>query len=252
MGGRLKAATGIVVLAIAAACGTKDATGPLRPTGPVGRVRFVNLITDTTLGRVNAILENLPLGVNIIHGGNVPASLAAPASAFYAPIYVGSRTLVLKRTIDTSVTVATINFTVVGGQDQTIYATGGAGATAVTPFITNDTNPIPATTEVRFRVVNMTAGAVDVFFTASGANLANATPDVAGLAPRTASGYLALAPGSYQIRMVPAGTAAANRGANVIVNIAAAMYAGGIARTIVAATSNVGGSPLKGIVLGDR
>lgn len=252
MGGRLKSATVVAMLAIAAACGTKDATGPLKPTGPVGRVRLVDLITDTTQGRVNAILENVPLGVNLVHGSAVPASLAAPATAFYAPIYAGNRTLVLRRTIDTSVTVATINFTVVGSQDQTIYATGGAGATAVTPFITNDTNPVVATTEVRFRVVNMTAGAVDVFFTASGGNLANATPDVAGLAPQTPSGYLAFAPGSYQIRMVPAGTAAANRGANVIVNIAAAAYVGGTARTIVAATSNIGGNPLKGIVLRDR
>lgn len=252
MGGRLKQVTVAAILAIAAACGTKDATGPLRPTGPVGRVRFVNLITDTTPGRVNAILERVPLGVNLTHGTTVPAALAAPATAFYAPIYSGSRTLVLKRTIDTSVTVATINFTVAGNQDQTIYAIGGAGATAVTPFITIDDNPVVAATELRFRAVNMTGGTVDVFFTASGADLTTATPNVTGLATQTASAYFTLPPGTYQIRTVPTGTAAGARNASVSINVVAAAYAGGTARTFLAATSSFGGTPLKGIVLRER
>lgn len=252
MGGRLKAVILATFVSTAAACGTKDAADPFQPTGPTGRVRFVNLITDTTRGRVNTILENVPFGVNLIHGMSTPASLPAPAAARYAPIYTGPRTLVLKRTIDTSVTVATINFTVTASEDQTIYATGGAGATPVTPFITTDVNTVPGATEVRFRVVNMTAGAVDVFFTAAAANLATATPDIAGLAAQTASSYLTLPAGSYQIRMVPAGTAPAARAANVIVDIAAAAYAGASARTIVAATSNIGGTPLKGILLSDR
>ena len=252
MGGRLMPVSVAAVLAIAAACGTKDAAGPLQPSGPVGRVRFVNVITDTTRGRVNAILESVPLGVNITHGVAVPASLAAPSNGFYAPIYAGSRTLVLKRTIDTSVTVATINFTVTANQDQTIFATGGAGATAVTPLITTDDNPVVAATEVRWRAVNMTTGTVDVFFTASGADLTTATANVTGLAPQTASAYFTLTPGSYQIRVVPTGTAAGARNANAIINVPAATYVGGTARTFLAATAANGGTPLKGVVLGDR
>ncbi|MFY7948034.1 MAG: hypothetical protein ACOVRP_02365, partial [Gemmatimonas sp.] len=52
--------------ALFAACGTTDAAAPFAPTGPTGRVRFVNVITDTTRGRVNAILEGLPFGVNLV------------------------------------------------------------------------------------------------------------------------------------------------------------------------------------------
>ena len=237
---------------VAAACGTDDAAGPIQPSGPFGRIRYVNLITDTTRGRVNAILEGMPFGVNLTNGMSTPASLPAPATALYSPIYTGSRTLVLKRTIDTSVTVATIPFTVTASQDQTIYSIGGAGATPVVPVITVDDNTAPAATEVRFRIVNMSDIALDVFITANNADLSAATPAVAGLAVQAASAYITLPAGSYQIRMVPAGTAAGARPANVVITVANAVYAGGSARTIVAATSTTGGTPRRGIVLSDR
>ena len=240
------------VALVASACGTKDAPGPLEPTGPVGRVRYVNLITDTTRGRVNAILEDLPFGVNLTHGGTTPASLPAPATAFYAAIYAGERELVLKRTIDTSVTVATIPFTITANQDRTIYSTGGAGASPVTFFITTDENTAPAATEVRFRIVNMSDISLDVFITAAGADLATTTPAVTALAVQGISAYITLPAGSYRVRMVPAGTPAASRSANVVIDIANAAYAGGTARTFVAATSATGGTPRKGIVLSDR
>jgi hypothetical protein len=248
--GTLAVAFGLSILA--AACGTKDADGPLQPNAPFGRVRYVNLNTDTTRGRVNAILEGLPFGVNLTNGMATPASLPAPATAFYSPIYAGSRTLVLKRTIDTSVTVATIPFTVTANADQTIYSTGGAGATPVVPVIIADDNTAPAATEVRFRIVNMSDIALDVFITANNADLSAATPTVAALAVQTASSYITLPAGSYQIRMVPAGTAAGARAANVVITVANAAYAGGTGRTIVATTSTTGGLPRRGIVLGDR
>src|SRR5262245_50837256 len=93
------------LLIVAAACGTKEATGPLQPSGPTGRVRFVNVITDATRNPVNAILESVPFGVNLAYAASTPASLGAPSTANYAAILTGSRTLVLKRTADTSVTV---------------------------------------------------------------------------------------------------------------------------------------------------
>lgn len=234
------------------ACGTKDAPDPIGPTGPVGRVRFVNLVTDPARVPVNVILEGLPFGVNLGHGATTPSSLPAPAAANYSPIYTGPRTMVVKRTADTSVTVATINFTVAEDVDHTVYAIGGAGATPVTSLVILDQNPAPVATEVRFRVVNMTAGAVDVFITASGADLATATPVATNVAPQTGSAYFALAPGTYQIRTVPAGTAPAARAAAVNMTIAATAFAGGTARTILVATSSTGGTPLKGIILPDR
>lgn len=242
------------IMSIAAACGTRDATGPLAPSGPQGRVRFVNMITDTTRGRVNVILEGVPFGVNLTFAQSTPASLAAPSTAFYAAVLSGSRTLVLKRTADTNRTVATIPFTVADNQDRTIYAIGGASGSAVTSFISTDDNAAPASGQTRLRVIQLspTAAAVDVFVTAVGADLATATPNVANAAYQTASAYLALPAGTYQVRVVPAGTAPSSRAGAVIINVATLVLTAGTGRTIVAADNNVGGAPLRAFVLGDQ
>ena len=94
-------------LALAAACGTKDAPGPLQPSGPTGRIRFVNVITDTTRGRVNVSLDGLPFGVNLTYTQSTPATLPAPSTAPYAAALAGMRPIVLKRTVDTTTVVGT-------------------------------------------------------------------------------------------------------------------------------------------------
>jgi hypothetical protein len=249
---------GLAVLAIAltlvAACGTDKAAGPLQPTGTQGRVRFVNVITDTTRGRVNAILERLPFGVNLTYAQSTPATLAAPNTANYAAILTGDRTLELKRTADTTVVVATISVNVGEGVDRSVYAIGGAGGTPITSFATTDTNPAPAATQVRLRLVNLslTAGAVDIFLTAAGADLAAATPTATNLAYKSVSNYFTASPGTYQLRAVPAGTAPASRAASVSITMASLALSGGTGRTLVAADNSTGGAPLRFFVLSDR
>ena len=244
----------LAALALAAiACGTRDAAAPLEPSGAIGRVRFVNLITDTTRGRVNAILENVIFGVNLTYAVATPASLPAPAAASYKAIVVGGRTLVLKRTIDTTVTVATIAFTSDVGVDKTIYGIGGTGGSAVTSFLTTDDNTVAAASQTRVRIVNMgpTVGPIDVFITAAGADLSAATPVATNVAYQGSSPYLAVVPGSYQFRAVPAGTAPAARAAAVRITLSVTLP-GGTGRTIVAADNNVGGAPLRAFLLTDR
>jgi len=112
---------------VAAACGTKEAPGPLDPTGPTGRVRFVNLINDPARIPVNAILEGLPFGVNLGYGGTTPATLPSPSNATYSPILTGARNLVLKKTADTTLIVGTLSLDIAENTDYTVYATGGVG-----------------------------------------------------------------------------------------------------------------------------
>jgi hypothetical protein len=217
-------------------------------------VRFVNVITDTTRGRVNAILEGLPFGVNLTYTQSAPITLPAPSTAPYAAVLAGGRTFVLKRTADTTVTVASLSFTSVANQDQTVYAVGGTGASAVTALVTNDSNAVVSATQVRLRFIQLspTAGAVDVFITTPGADLATVTPTLTNVPYRNVSAYLLLAPGTYQIRAVPAGTAAASRAASVTVNLASLALAGSNARTIVAADNSSGGTPLRAFALTDQ
>ncbi len=241
------------VLLVAAACGTSDGSTSLLPSGPTGRVRFVNLITDTTRGRVNLNLEQVQWNVNQVYGTATPATLAAPNTAIYSPVLTGSRSLVLKRTADTNTTVATFPLSVAASVDYSVYATGGTGASAITSFITTDTNSVPASGAVRVRVVHLapSAGNVDVFVTAVGADLALATPTLANV-PLRASAYLSVPAGTYQVRVVPAGTAAAARAANVAINLASVALPANGARTIIAADNNVGGAPFRFIALVDR
>ncbi|HEY9229370.1 MAG TPA: DUF4397 domain-containing protein [Gemmatimonadaceae bacterium] len=244
----------LLVLIAAVACGTTEAPGPLEPSGPTGRVRFVNLITDTTRGRVNAILEGVAFGVNLTYGQSTPSTLPAPSTANYSAILAGSRTLLLKRTADTSSTVTSVSFTVTASQDQTIYAVGGAASSAVSSIVIADDNPAVAAAQTRIRLVNMspTAGAVDVFVTAPNADLAAATPTFTNVANRAASTYATINAGTYQVRVVPAGTPAAGRTAAVVINVPSLALSGGTARTIVTADRSIGGAPLTSFVLTDR
>lgn len=253
---RLRAGLAAAVLSLAVqACGTTEAPGPLQPTQPFGRVRFVNLIVDNARNPVNPILEGLPFGAGVAFGVAVPASLAAPNTGTYAPIYAGNRTLVLRRTADTAVTLASIPFAVTADQDRTIYATGGTGGGAVTNFITTDDNQAPAAGQVRVRVVHLspTAGSVDIFVTTTTADLATATPTLAAVGPSTASAYLSVAPGTYRVRVVPAGTAPAARAGAVALDVNNLALPANGARTIVAADGTFGvGAPVRGFVLTDR
>ena len=251
---QVRALCTVAALVGVTACGTKDAPSPLSPSGDFGRVRFVNMITDPARNPVNAILENVPFGVNLAYTATTPSSLAAPSTAPYDPIYAGTRTLVVKRTADTSITLATITFPIAKDEDKTVYATGGTAGAAVTNVVTTDVNTIPLATEVRLRIVNVspTAGSVDVFITAPGADLTGATPDVTGLAPGVASAYVSKAPATYSVRFVPAGTAAALRNGAVTITLANTAFAGGTARTIVAGDNTTGGAPLRAFVLIDR
>jgi len=236
------------------ACGTKEAAGPLVAGGDIGRVRFVNLINDPARNPVNAILESVPFGVNLGYTASTPATLPSPSTATYDAILAGNRTLVLKRTADTTVTVATIAFTIGKDEDKTIYATGGTGGTAVTNTITTDVNTAAAAGETRLRVVNLApaAGAVDVFITAAGADLTGATPDAGNLAVGAASAYITKAPASYTVRFVPAGTAPASRNGAVVLTLAATSFGAGTNRTVVAADRPQGGAPTQAFVLADR
>ena len=239
---------------VAAACGTKEAPGPLDPSGPTGRVRFVNLVTDPTRIPVNAILEGVPFGVNLGYGATTPATLPSPSTANYSAILSGARSLVVKKTADTTIVLATIGFTVADNVDYTVYATGGTAGAAVTNFVTTDANPVPTAAQTEVRIVNMSpsAGALDVFVTAPNADLAAATPAATNLAYQAATAYAVFAPATYQVRAVPAGTAAALRSTSVVVTINNVALAGGTGRTIIIADRAAGGAPLTGFVLSDR
>ena len=253
----VRRAASLFALFALAACGTKEAASPLEPSGPTGRIRFVNLINDPARNPVNAILESVPFGVNLGYTGTTPSSLPAPNTANYSAILTGARSLVIKKTADTSVTVATFSLTIAANEDRTIYAIGGAGGGTVTSFSVTDLNSAIPAGQVRLRVVNLSpaAGAIDAFVTAPNADLSTATPIATNVGSQSVSTYVNVgALASYQIRAVPAGTAPANRAASVLVSITptAPLLAAGTGRTFVVADKAAGGGPPTAFVITDQ
>ena len=89
---------------VAAACGTKDAPVRCSRRGPTGRIRFVNLITDPARNPVNAILEGVPFGVNLTYTAEDAGDAAVAVDGELSRRSLrGARTLVLKKTADTTV-----------------------------------------------------------------------------------------------------------------------------------------------------
>jgi hypothetical protein len=217
-------------------------------------VRLVNLINDANNARVNASLAGLVFTVDLQYAQSAPANLPTPATAPYAPVYTGSQNFVLKRTADTTVTVATLPFTIADGQDLSVYAFGGSVPNAVLAFTTIDDNTLGTSVQTRVRIVQMshTSGPLDFFVTAAGADLSTATPVASGLSEQKTSAYFIVSPGTYVIRAVPAGTAAANRNASVVITSASTTFTGATVRTIVAADGPTGALPLRAFVLADR
>ena len=88
--------------------------------------------------------------------------------------------------------------------------------------------------------------------TAVGADLALATATLANVPVRGAAYLPSVAAGTYQVRVVPAGTAPALRAANVALNLASVALTANSARTFIAADNNVGGAPFRFVTLVDR
>ena len=248
---RLTITTAVVL--VGAACGTKDAPDPLSPNGGQGRIRFVNLINDPALLPVNAILEKIPFGVNLTYTQSTPATLPSPATANFSAILEGPRTLVLKKTADTTVTVATLPITIVAGTDYTLFAYGGSAGAAVSSIAIGDNNAPITTGQVRIKVINMSAaaGAVDVFVTAPNADLATASLTAGNVRPQVEFPGALFAAGTYQVRTVPAGTSPAARAGAVSSTLSVTIPANG-GRTVVLADAPAGGGPVRAFALTDQ
>jgi hypothetical protein len=161
--------------------------------------------------------------------------------------------LVLKKTADTAVTVATLNVAITAGTDYTLYATGGTGGGAVTGFAIATGNAAIPAGQVRIKVANMspTAGPVYVFITAPNADLSAAALTAGNVRPQVEFPGVLLAAGTYPVRTVPAGTAAGARAAAVNSTVSVTVAAGG-GRTIVIADAPSGAGPITSFVLTDQ
>lgn len=231
-----------------AACAEEDLPSGLAATGPTGRVRFIHAVADPARAdRLDITLAGVPIAVNVAFGVAAPNTVAQPNPAPYYPVYVGSWPLVARRTADSTVTVLSQTLTVAAGTDYSVVAVGtSAGVSAV---VLTDDNQAPAAGSIRLRVVHASpssAAAVDVYVTPAATDIATVAPTASNVAFKAATPYLALAAGTYRVRVTAAGSK------TPILDTTLPALASGAARTVLLLDRAAGGTPATSAVVVDR
>jgi trimeric autotransporter adhesin len=141
-----------------------------------------------------------------------------------------------------SLTVIDLDATLEIGKAYSVLASGFLAS--IGPLVLEDNNRSVAT-EARVRIVHAspTAGNVDIYVTAPGTDITTVTPAFANVPFEANTGYVSLAPGTYQVSVTPAG----NPG---VVAIGATLpVAAGDVYTALARDAAGGGAPLGLVVI---
>jgi hypothetical protein len=172
---------------------------------------------------------------------NVPFRTASA----YLAVPAGARNLRVRATGGTAA-VIDADASLAAGEAYTVLATGRVASIA--PLVLEDDLTAPGAGNIRLRLVHAspTAGNVDIYVTAPGADLAATAPTLANVPFRAASPYLEVPAGTYRVRITPAGTK------TVAIDVNNVALAAGQVRTAVAVDAAGGGTPLGAILLADR
>ncbi|MGH7517427.1 MAG: DUF4397 domain-containing protein [Gemmatimonadales bacterium] len=185
----------IVAAGVAASSCSNDVSDP----SAEARVRFINASPDSP-----------PLDI-LFDGLNALQDLGAGELTVYLTVNAGSPVLTMRPSGGSDVAQTTPAFA--AGGNYTVLATGLFAA--LQALVLTDDNTIPSADMVRLRVVHVapSSGALDVYVTTPGADLASVQPVSAGVSFRGVADYVSLPAGQYQIRVTQAGTQTLERDA---------------------------------------
>jgi hypothetical protein len=211
---------------ILAACGDHDAA--------VARLRAVHLSPDAPLVDIYVDDELVAEDVEYLD------------QTGYLELTAGAANVIVTVAGDPAAIVIDADATLSEDTDYTVLAANFMED--IEPIILLDANSPPASGFVQVRIVHgsPSTGLVDVYLTAPGVPLDEATATLTDVAFGEASNYLEAAAGTYQIRVTPANTL------DVALDSGPVALAAGQIRTVIAADADGGGTPLQALVLADR
>ncbi len=220
---------GLTVAAFAAGCSDDDSsTAPATEAG----VRVVHASPDAP--NVDVLVDD----------AQVLSSVPYLGSSSYLEVPAGTRNIKVNAA-GTTTTVIDADVPLTAGADYTVIA--GGLVSDIAPIVVEDDRSAPPTGNAKVRAVHgaPSAPAVDIYVTAPGADLAVATPTLTSVPFGTASGYLAIPAGEYQLRVTPAGSKI------VVIDSGTLPLVAGQVRTVIAVDASGGGAPFDLLLLAD-
>lgn len=179
-----------------------------------------------------------------IDGKNVLTDIAYGLPGSYQKVASGSRSVSLFQngTTTNPIFTGSISF---GSGDTTLISENVFSSITLTSY--TDDNSAPSSGNVKLRFINAgpSVGSVDIYVVTSGTGIGGLSPQL-NLTYPSASGYISVAGGNYDVVMTQAGTQNVVSGLNVSYTFTA-----GQIRTIVIVDSAQGGAPYNQIVLDD-
>jgi len=196
-------------LAVAAGCGD-DVTNPSRP--PVGGVRFINALADTSAVDIRMI-DQVEWSANASNLNFRAGTEHFPTEAKQRQIRVFAFTSGSPTIPNVSQVLHEATITVTANRNVTLLLTGSARAGTVRFEEILDDAPAVASGQVAVRSINASTGAIDVYYVPRDTSTLTGAPAVDNLASLAASPYVTRAAGVFAARATPsdAMTIAASR-----------------------------------------
>jgi hypothetical protein len=224
---RYRVVTPIAAAALAvASLACEGRTSGTLVSGPTSgaRVRLLNALTSTQA--LDFVVDGQVSSTGVAFGNASP----------YAPVTIGSHRLQARAsTTGTTLVDFTRDFNAQGAFSF-IPAPGLSQFGAL--FIPDD--PTPASGQGKLRVVHVAAapGTISVYVTSGTADLSSATPVVPILDFGAASSYVAVAPGTYRVRVTPVGNPS-----TILLDTGNLTLGAGTVRTLLVTDAPGGGLP---------
>jgi hypothetical protein len=193
---------------------------------------------------VNALLNSSSLDI-VVNSKTLASNIAYSTASKYVFVNAGSSSVQINLA-GTSTNVLSSTPALATRTDTTVIVAGRSNAN-VNSLVLLDDNSMPPVGEMKLRIVNAAPdlGTVDVYVTSANTDITALGPTIAALGYGTASTYIVLGGGSYQIQMTATGTK------SVLVNTGTITLNNGDVNTAVALNPTSGSSRFGAILLTD-